>query len=192
MCAWIKTAKSTDLWSKRLQNGESKIRKNNWVLERGTQKLSTIEYRKPSINWFFSSPAALCFHSFSFLSLSPQSPASICLSSYRAHFALTSSKKVQLFIRSAFRRAAQSVERVQKIFLEQFAQKAALVATIVQKMPQIFIAFLLFYVLLFLLFLLLFSFIVAFCFPAPAQSWKAISHSIGIHLHHKRDQMNLM
>lgn len=102
-------------------------------------------------------------------SLSPQSAASICLSSYRAHFALTSSKKVQLFIRSAFRRAAQSVERVQKIFLEQFAQKAALVATIVQKMPQIFIAFLLFYVLLLFL-LLLFSFIVAFCFPAPAQS----------------------
>lgn len=48
--------------------------------------------------------------------------------------------------------------------------------------------------LLFLLFVLLFSFIVSFCFPAPAraQSWKAISHSIGIHLRHKRDQMNLM
>lgn len=71
MCVWLKTAKSTDLCSKRLQNGESKIRKNNWVLERGTQKLLTIEYRKPSIHWFFSSPAALCFHSFSFLSLSP-------------------------------------------------------------------------------------------------------------------------
>lgn len=29
MCVWLKTAKSTDLCSKRLQNGESKIRKNS-------------------------------------------------------------------------------------------------------------------------------------------------------------------